>query len=80
MQMVSDLSEAGIQHGDFRWANIVLAPKSSSSLRGRRCSKHGVRHKWRIVGFGLSNKTSSPAWHLLAGYELMTKQMLKHLV
>ena len=77
--MLDDLSEEGISHGDFRWANIVNAPKSSSGLRGRRCPKHGVRHKWRFVDFELSTKTTSPAWRLMMGYERMTEQMFRHL-
>ena len=77
--MLDDLSEAGIQHGDFRWANIVNAPKSSSGFRGHRCPKHGVRHKWRFVDFERSKKTTSPAWRLMMGYERMTEQMLRHL-
>ena len=77
--MLDDLSEAGISHGDFRWANIVNAPKSSSGLRGRRCPKHGVRHKWRFVDFELSKKTGSPAWRLMMEYEHTTDEMFRHL-
>lgn len=68
-----------IQHGDFRWANIVSASRSSSGLRGHRCPKHGVRHKWRIIDFELSKVTVGPPWRLQLGYERMTRKLLHDL-
>ena len=77
LQIFDDLSETNIQHGDFRWANIVSAPRSTSGFRGRRCPKHGVRHKWRVIDFELSNLTKGPQWRLQMGYERMTLNLLE---
>ena len=77
--MFDDLSEAKISHGDFRWPNIVSAPRSSEGLRGIRCPRHGVRHKWRVIDFERSKVTKTPPWRLQMGYERMTRQLLVEL-
>ena len=73
LQVVNDLGEMSIQHGDFRWPNIVSAPEAPPGVPGRRCPKHGVRHKWRIIDFELSRKIGSPLWRIRSGYKLMAK-------
>ena len=79
-QIVSDLSaETAVEHGDFQWPNIVSAPEAPPGVPGRRCPKHGVRHKWRIIDFELSRKIGSPLWRIRSGYKLMAKELLRGL-
>ena len=79
LQVVNDLGEMSIQHGDFRWPNIVSAPEAPPGMVGSRCPRHGVRHKWRIVDFELSRKAKVPSRMMKVGYQRMVKDLFQAL-
>ena len=57
----------------------MSVPETSSSFKGHRCPKHGVRHKWRLVDFELAVKTSTPREVCEERYGSMIKTLLMQL-
>ena len=47
--------------------------------KARRCPKHGVRHKWRIIDFELSLRTPIPPRECNKHYHDILETFLMHL-
>ena len=57
----------------------MSAPETSSSFKGRRCPKHGVRHKWRLIDFEMGMKTTTPRDLCEDRYSSMIETLLMQL-